>query len=136
MPADVGCRREDQSGSRTLALNAKTHPAAATRAMPDVVYRDFTIRDLTTRMEDGRYLGRAAVVRRSAGRVLSQRFFDFETFDTEAQASARAQAGARAWIDEERWDVPLALPTNYADRFISEQRASAATVGANSRHSE
>jgi len=102
--------------------------------MPDV-YRDFTIRDLTSRMEDGRYMARAAVVGRN-GRTLSQRFFDLGTFDTEAKASARAQAGARAWIDEEMWDVPLALPSNYAARFISEQSASATTVGAKSRHCE
>jgi len=37
---------------------------------------------------------------------------DFETFDSEAQATARAQAGALAWIDEETGYVPLALPTN------------------------
>jgi hypothetical protein len=102
--------------------------------MPDV-YRDFTIRDLTTRMEDGRYIARAAVVGHS-GRTLSQRFLDLETFDTEERASARAQAGARAWIDEEMWDVPLALPTNYAARFISEQSASATSVGDKSRHFE
>jgi hypothetical protein len=35
---------------------------------------------------------------------------DFETFDTEAEAIARAQVGARAWIDEEMLYVPLALP--------------------------
>jgi len=102
--------------------------------MPDV-YRDFKICDLTSQVEDGRYMARVAVVARR-GRTLSQRFLDLGTFDTEAKASARALAGARAWIDEETWDVPPALPTNYAARFISEQRASATTVGAKSRHCE
>ena len=95
--------------------------AAATRAMPDV-YRDFRICDLTSQMEDGRYMARVAVVARR-GRTLSQRFLDLGTFDTEATASARARAGARAWIDEEMWDVPLALPTNYEARFISPRRS-------------
>jgi hypothetical protein len=81
-------------------------------------YKDFTVCDLTTQTEDGRYIARAAVVGRSEGRTLSQRFLDFETFDTEAQASARAQAGARAWIDEEMWDVPLALPSYYTAGFV------------------
>ena len=99
------------------------------------VHKDFRVCDLTAQMDDGRYRACAAVVGRGESRTLSQRFLDFETFDTEAKASARAQAGARAWIDEEMWDVPLALPTNYAARFISEQRASAA-VGAKSRHWE
>jgi hypothetical protein len=43
---------------------------------------------------DGRYMARAAVVMRNGSRTLSQRFLDFETFDTEAEATARAQAGA------------------------------------------
>jgi hypothetical protein len=57
------------------------------------------------------------------GHTLSQRFLDFETFDTEAQANARAQAGARAWIDEEMWDVPLALPSYHTAEFISEMES-------------
>ena len=76
------------------------------------MYKDFKVRDLTIHTEDGRYVARAAVVGRSGGRTLSQRFLDFETFDTEAKASARAQAGAMAWIDEETGYVPLVLPTN------------------------
>ena len=75
-------------------------------------YKDYTVCDLTTPMEDGRYVARAAVVGRGGGRTLSQRFLDFETFDTEAQATARAQAGAVAWIGEETRCVPLSLPLN------------------------
>jgi len=90
--------------------------------MPDG-YSGFTVCDITTQTEDGRYMARAAVVGRSEGRALSQRFLDFETFDTEAKASARAQAGARAWIDEEKWDVPLALPSYYTAGFMSERKA-------------
>jgi hypothetical protein len=77
----------------------------------DHVYKDFTVCDLTAQMEDGRYTARAAVVGHRESRTLSQRFLDFETFDTEAEATARAQAGARAWIDEQALYIPLALPT-------------------------
>src|SRR5438105_1072577 len=100
------------------------------------VYNDFTVCDLTTQMEEGRYMARVAVVMRGGSRTLSQRFLDFETFDTEAEATACALAGAKAWIDEEMWYVPLALPTYFAGRFMSEQKASAATVGSKSRDSE
>ena len=120
--ADVGCKREDQPATRTVSLKAKTDPAAATRAVTDN-YKDYTVCDLTTPMEDGRYVARAAVVGRGGGRTLSQRFLDFETFDTEAKASARAQAGARVWIDEEMWDAPLALPSYYTTGFVSERKA-------------
>ena len=112
-----------QAPTRAVALKTKTDPAPATRGcMPDI-YKNFTVCDLTTQMEDGRYLARAAVVGRSGGRTLSQRFLDFETFDTEAKASARAQAGARVWIDEEMWDAPLALPSYYTTGFVSERKA-------------
>ena len=78
--------------------------------MPDG-YNGFTVCDLTTQTEDvGTW--RAAVVGRSGGRTLSQRFLDFETFDTGAKASARAQAGALAWIDQETRYLPFALPMN------------------------
>jgi len=72
--------------------------------MPDG-YNGFTVCDLTTQTEDGRYMACAAVVGRSGGHTLSQRFLNFETFDTAAKASARAHAEARAWVDEEMWDV-------------------------------
>ena len=95
--------------------------------MPDV-YRDFAIRDLSSQMEDGRYRACAAVVGRGGSRTLSQRFLDFGTFESEAEASARAQAGARAWIDEQTLYVPLALPSYYTTGFLSEmQAASVAT---------
>ena len=60
--------------------------------MPEI-YKNFTVYDLTTQMEDGRYMARAAVVTLGGSRTLSQRFLDCETFDTEAEATARAQAG-------------------------------------------
>ena len=75
------------------------------------IYKNFTVCDLTTQLEEGGYMARAAVVVLAGSRTLSQRFLDFETFDTEAEATARAQAGARAWIDEQALYVPLALPT-------------------------
>ena len=114
-----------------MAVEAKTDPAARAQAlfeietplrlrgpspvaMPDV-YKDFTVCDLTTQMEDGRYMARAPVVGCPGSRTLSQRFLDFETFESEAEATARAQAEARAWIDEETLYVPLALPTNLSE---------------------
>jgi hypothetical protein len=39
------------------------------------------------------FVARAAVVVHGGSRTLSQRFLDFETFDTEAETTARAQAG-------------------------------------------
>jgi len=110
MRADIGFKRDVQSATRTVALMAKTDPAAVTRAMSHG-YKDFRVCDLTARMDDGRYRACAAVVGRGGSHTLSQRFLDFGTFESEAEATARAQAGACAWIDEEMWDVPLALPT-------------------------
>ncbi len=95
--------------------------------MPDG-YSGFTVCDITTQTEDGRYMARAAVVGRSGGHTLSQRFLDFETFDAEAKAKARAHAGARAWIDEAMWDVPLALPSYYTAEFISEKKSEPAAM--------
>ena len=76
-------------------------------------------------MGDGRYMARAAVVPLSGPRTLFQRSLDFETFDTESAAPARAQAGARAWIDEEMLHVPLALPTNLSKAPHTERRHAA-----------
>jgi hypothetical protein len=94
--------------------------------MPDI-YKNFAVWDLATQMGDGRYMARAAVVPLSGTRTLFQRFLDFETFDTEAAATARAQAGARAWIDEQTGEVPLSLPTYYAGWLMSEKAEPAAT---------
>ena len=87
------------------------------------IYKDFRVWDLTGQMGDGRYMACAAVVGLGGSRTLSQRFLDFGTFESEAEATARAQAGARAWIDEEMLDVPLALPTNYAGWLMPEEKA-------------
>jgi len=119
--ADLSSRLQADDG----LMNGERDPVASAEALPAMpdIYNGFTFYDLTTQMEDGRYMARAAVVGRSEGRTLSQRFLDFETFDTEANASARAQAGARAWIDEEKWEIPLALPTYYTAGFMSERKA-------------
>ena len=91
-------------------------------------HKDFRVCDLTAQMDDGRYRACAAVVGRGGGHTLSQRFLDFGTFESEAEATARAQAGARAWVDEDMWDVPLALPTNYASWLMSEEKAESAVT--------
>ena len=84
--------------------------------MPEI-HRDFTVCDLTTQTEDGRYKARAAVMALGGIRTQFQRFLDFETFDTRAEATARAYAGARAWIDEELRYVPFALPNLSKARY-------------------
>ena len=76
-----------------------------------VVHKGFTICGLTSRTDDARYKARAAVMALGGSRTRFQRFLDFETFDTKAEATARAQAGAMAWIDEETRYAQLALPT-------------------------
>src|SRR4030095_7435732 len=88
-----------------------TRDAASAGATMPVIHKGFTVCDLTTRMEDARYKARAAVMALDGSRTRFQRFLDFETFDTKAEATARAQAGAMAWIDAEVPDTPLALPT-------------------------
>jgi len=84
--------------------------------MPEI-HRDFTVCDLTTQTEDGRYKARAAVMPLGGSRTLFQRFLDFETFDTKEEATGRAHAGARAWIDEELRYVPFALPNQGKGRY-------------------
>ena len=111
-----------QAPTRTVALKTKTDPAAVTRAMSHD-HKDFRVCDLTAPLDDGRYRACAAVVGRGESRTLSQRFLDFGTFESEAEATARAQAGARAWIDEQVCDVPLALPTNYTGWLMPEEKA-------------
>ena len=85
-------------------------------AMPEI-HRDFTVCDLTTQTEDGRYKARAAVMPLGGSRTLFQRFLDFEMFDTKAEATARAHAGARAWIDEELRHVSIALLNQSRARY-------------------
>ena len=80
-----------------------------------VIYRDFAVCDLTTQTDDGRYKARAAVMPLSGSRTLFQRFLDFETFETKAEATARAHAGAGAWIDEEL--RRFALPNRSKSRY-------------------
>ena len=95
----------DQAGS-----DGAPKPSSSLKPMPHI-YRNFTVCDLTTQMKDGRYMARVAVLARGSGRRLFQRYLDFGTLGTWAEATARAQAGARAWIDEQALYVPLALPT-------------------------
>lgn len=75
-------------------------------------YKGYIVTDLTTRTEDGRYKARAAIISLEGTRTRSQRFLDFETFRTQAEAQARALAAARAWIDADQ-DDRLALPSNF-----------------------
>jgi hypothetical protein len=78
--------------------------------MPEI-YKNFTVCDLTTQLEEGGCMARATVVVLAGSRALSQRSLDCETFDAEAEATARAQAWGRACIDEQALYISLALPT-------------------------
>ena len=96
MQADIGFKREDQS-TRTVALKAKTDPASATRAMPDV-YRDFRIRDLTSQMEDGRYKACAAVVGRGGSQHAISALLGLRDVQ-ERGGGDRARSGRRTGLD-------------------------------------
>ena len=129
-------RRHSHSRRQTLAQGERTgcqqaskptlrsKPARTCNDVPHIC-KGFTVCDLTAQMEDCRYVAGAAGVGRRDSRALSQRFPDCETFASETEAIARAQAGARAWIDEETSYVPLALPTSYAGPFISKNESGA-----------
>ncbi|MGH8264271.1 MAG: hypothetical protein ACRET4_12385 [Steroidobacteraceae bacterium] len=77
-------------------------------------YKGYIFTDMTTRTDDARYKARVAIMALDGSRTRSQRFLDLETFRTEAEASARALAGAMEWIDAQAGPDRLALPTNFS----------------------
>jgi hypothetical protein len=78
------------------------------------IHRDYHVLATTTRTDDGKFLARVAIMALSGDRTRSQRFVDFEAFDTEAQADERAIAGGKEWIDVHIRHERLASDTNFA----------------------
>ena len=76
-------------------------------------YKAYTFADVSTQTESGRYRARVAIIALEGSQTRSQRFLDLETFATAAQASERAIAAAKAWIDTNSGEDRLALPTNF-----------------------
>ena len=76
-------------------------------------YKGYTFADVTTPTEAGRFKARAAIMALDGGRTRSQRFLDLETFNTQAEASARVAAAAKAWIDADLGQDKLALPSGF-----------------------
>jgi hypothetical protein len=78
------------------------------------LYRGYHVTSTTSQAEEGRFRARVAVMVLSGDRTRSQHFLDFETFATEAEADARALAGAKDWIDEQFRHDSLRSPSNFA----------------------
>ncbi len=77
-------------------------------------YKGYAFTDVSTQTEAGQYRARVAIMALDGTRTRSQRFLDLEIFRTREEASDRAIAVARAWIDENSGRDLLALPTNFA----------------------
>lgn len=77
-------------------------------------YKGYTVCDLTCQSGKGRWTARVAIMVSDPTRTRSQCFLDFETFASNEEAQARAEAGAVAWIDHELRSDRLALPSSFA----------------------
>lgn len=78
-------------------------------------YQGFVFTDVSTRMDDGRFRARVAIVSLAGTRTRSQRFIDLEVYATQAEALDRVTVVARAWIDNEVGEDKLSLPTNFSE---------------------
>lgn len=76
-------------------------------------YKGYIYTDVTTPTEGGRFKARAAIMALDGSRTRSQRFLDLETFPSEAEARARVDVAARAWIDADIGQDRLALPSSF-----------------------
>lgn len=81
---------------------------------PEHTHKGYTLTDLTSQSDDGRFVARVAIVALGAGRTRSQRFLDLESFSSASEARNRALAAARSWIDAELANDRLALPSNFS----------------------
>jgi hypothetical protein len=81
---------------------------------PRFLHQDYHLAAITTKTDDGKFRARVAIMALSGDRTRSQRFLDFETFDTEAQADERAIAGGKEWIDTHIRHESLGSNTNFA----------------------
>jgi len=78
------------------------------------IYKGYTVADVTTATDDGRFQARAAIMSLDGERTRSQRFLDLETFRTREEANGRTLQVAKAWIDALPAADRLALPTNFS----------------------
>lgn len=78
------------------------------------IYKGYTVADVTTQSDDGRYRARAAIMSLTGERTRSQRFLDGEVYPTREEAQERTMSMAMTWIDETFNDDRLALPTNFS----------------------
>lgn len=78
------------------------------------VYKSYTVADVTTPTDDGRFRARAAIMSLDGERTRSQRFLDLETFRTPEEAHARTMQAAKAWVDALPSADRLALPSNFS----------------------
>ena len=77
-------------------------------------YKGYTVCDLTCQSGKGRWTARVAIMVSDPARPRSQCFLDFETFNSNEEARARAEAGAVAWIDRAVRSDRLGLPSAFA----------------------
>jgi hypothetical protein len=95
-------------------LGPQATPGARARVNSKRIYKGYTFSDISTPTDDGRYRARAVIVALDGENIRSQRFFDLETFRTEAEAHERTEGAAMAWIDRAAKPEQLSLPTNFS----------------------
>lgn len=78
------------------------------------IYKGYTVADVSTQTDDGRYRARAAIMALDGERTRSQRFLDLEVYRTREEAHERTMSVALAWIDAAIREDRLALPTNFS----------------------
>jgi len=76
-------------------------------------YKDHRLTAVSTLDFDGTYRSRVALTVVRLGRPLSQRFVDFESFATKAEADERAIKGGKRWIDDQQRIASAAFPTEF-----------------------
>ncbi|MDP9224651.1 MAG: hypothetical protein M3P18_12505 [Actinomycetota bacterium] len=78
------------------------------------IYKGYTVTDVSTQTESGKYRARVAIMALDGTHTRSQRFLDSEIFRTKAEANERAMTVAMAWINANSGRDQLALPTNFS----------------------
>ena len=78
-------------------------------------YQGYVFTDVSTRIEDGRYRARVAIISLDGTRTRSQRFIDLEVYPTEEAALDRIIVVAKAWIESETNKDRLSLPTSFSE---------------------
>jgi hypothetical protein len=89
---------------------ATTLPGSASE-QPAGTYKGHLFVSVATQIGGGSYRATVAMMALDGTRTRSQRFLDFGTFGTKAEADETAMAAAKAWIDDNSESDSLALPT-------------------------